>query len=193
MLNDCYDYINMTAVDLIISEIKCTIDVKNIFSSIWFRLKFRLYDQNEIMHVYELQWRSKVSLSRQKWLNYSWCSSEKVLKTLFSRFCAVFMKGLQHSSVLTTAALAPQSSQAILSSGFCNGECSWVICFLFASFQVFNLRSKIKISLKSKATIDTMQCYFLPLCTCLPGRINPTSSTSVLPLSPLSLILCWSG
>lgn len=29
MLKDCCDYINTTAVDLIISEIKCTIDVKS--------------------------------------------------------------------------------------------------------------------------------------------------------------------
>lgn len=64
---------------------------------------------------------------------------------------------------------------------------------LFASFHIFNQCSKIKVSIKSKATIDTMQCYLLPSCACLPGRINPISSTSVLPLSPLSLILCWSG
>lgn len=54
MLKDYYDYFNRTAVDLIISEIKCTIDVKSIFSNIWLRSKFKLYDLNQIMHVYKL-------------------------------------------------------------------------------------------------------------------------------------------
>lgn len=54
MQKDCYVYINMTAVDLIISDIKFTIDVKSNFSSIRLRLKFRLYDLNYIVRVYKL-------------------------------------------------------------------------------------------------------------------------------------------
>lgn len=58
---------------------------------------------------------------------------------------------------------------------------------LFASFHVFNLCSKTKISIKSKATIDIRQCYLLTSCVCFPGRINPTFSILSSP-SPPSLL-----